>query len=363
MSCLWEILRAWCSYVRFTWEIERSRSFFSEKDILILNSESIWKSITEYIDESMRSDLRVKSLNELKNWYWNEQESDVVFCICLILHDSRDSKSFYILLFIENLTRFYTLEISSISHSIEIETSKEFYKKRQLQKFEELLRIHTQIRRALICISRNSSASKRLRNIKLILQQLNDINDHAETWKYYENTHSNRICIDLNISKLFCIQTISRAWSKNSTSRSFLQQLNRIIVQTRDEKLWEISIQIRFAFVFASSHSSFTKDLVHASKWLRNFHTNWNWKAEKSTEDIRTYQAYIDSHISILFAQTLLRESQHQVDSTAIERDRQSWKSLKKWWRYTINSSTHLFERLATLLHQNDYRDRSRDSH
>ena len=47
--------------------------------------------------------------------------------------------------------------------------------------------------------------------------------------------------------------------------------------------------------------------------------------------------------------------SQHQVDFTAMKRNWQSCKSLKKCWTYTINSSMYLFERFATLLHRKDF--------
>ena len=240
---------------------------------------------------------------------WTNKKMMLYFAFVLIIYDFENLKSIYILLFIENLTRFYTFEISSINQLIEIESSRWFYKKRQLQKFEKLLRIHIQIKRACVWISRNSFASKRFHNIKIVFTtiELNrclnknckivknihtsqiclrfriftffeskskhqvsftkkSINEKAKVWEIARNTHSNRTCICLNISKFFCIKMISQsiiAWSKISTSKQFWQQANWIKIQTKIKKLWKMFIQIKFVFVFISQHFSLIKNLVH----------------------------------------------------------------------------------------------------
>ena len=132
------------------------RSLFNEKNILIFNFKSIWKSIIEYINESIQNDLRIKSLNKFKNEYQNKKIMLYLYLFWL-----------YIILKIRNFhfifyRNFYIIQI--------------FYSKFFARIFFSKFSFYF-----------IDSSFDRNRNIKSILQQLNKIVNLQKSkncWKY-----------------------------------------------------------------------------------------------------------------------------------------------------------------------------------
>ena len=183
--------------------------------------------------------------------------------------------------------------ISSIRHLIEIKTSNRFYKRNQF----------------------------------------------AKIWEINKNTHSTRTCICLNISQLFCIETISQLQENRSIKSSKLYTMRKRRIRkifnnvwwfkqiskcfnvielvhrsTRNEKWWKKFIQIKSVFVLTSQRFSSTKNF-HVSKQIHHFHSNRFWKVWKSTKDTHINESCFCFYIFAFFShrefhyQTIQRSS------------------------------------------------------
>ena len=207
----------------------------------------------------------------------NEQENDVVFCICFdqILHDFKNSKSsFYFLSkflykqfrsfmrnFLSKFSRNFRF-ISSIRHLIEIEISSRFYNNAIMQKLEKTMKIHNQFEHVFVRTFRNFLIFISFRNYKKI-DQSNDQN---------------------------YIQCENVEFEKFSTVYDDLNRIRKISMQKR-KNVMKIFIQIRFVLILTFQFFSSTKNFFQISKQIHNFHRKQICKTRKSTKNIHTKQS------------------------------------------------------------------------
>ena len=235
----------------------------------------------------------------------------------LILHDSRNSKSSFEIFYLNSYTilRFESLlskssvEIARISVSSHrfVNWSKSnhqdhFYNNRTELSFKQELRkckrysyrsnlvssshLHTLLSREIAFMLRDDFATSNRFYSNWMKSTI------ARAWRVAENTHSNKTCVCLNISKLFCIETTSQHHVRSTTI-----ELNR-----SSSKRWRI------------------------------------------VRDINTNQICFRFDISTLFAH---QESRSRFENNiAIFTIR---KSLKKHMRYTYKSSMRLLLNLRFL--------------
>ena len=91
------------------------------------------------------------------------------------------------------------------------------------------------------------------------------------------------------------------------------------------------------------------RHLVETKTPSRFYKRSQHARAWETGGDTHSNRAWVGLDISkFSYIETA---SQHQVSSTAM----QSCKSLRRCWRYTVNSGIHLLGRLATLLHRDDF--------
>ena len=209
-----------------------------------------YTSIVECVDKLVRLNVLVKWVrSSTTENEWRDLHQNRKWCCILHLSWSHTilniRKIPYILLSIETLIQLKSSirklqEVSVSSHRFVIwksEQSTSWSRSKHqvastsevnMQELEKLTRTHTQIESQFVWISRNSSTSKRLRNIKSILQQLNEVDNHVRVWRNAEDTHSIRACICLNVLQLFCIETISQSQSITRYSKKSINQESRI---------------------------------------------------------------------------------------------------------------------------------------
>ena len=268
------------------------RSLFSEKNILIFNFELIWKSITEYINESIQNDLRIKSLNEFKNEYQNKK-------MMLYLHLSWS----YTILEIRNFhfifyRNFYTIQtfyskffarnlFSKFSFYL-IDSS--FDRNRNIKSILQQLNRIVILQKSKNCWKYTYKSNlhlfeyfeiflRQFRNIKSNLQQMNKIDNQtkAKVWKIDENTHSNRVRICLNISKFFYFETILQHQIDFTTIERNRQSCKNL------KKCWKYTINSnihlfkRFATFLHRNCFAITKKLIN-----QKFKITYNAKTSNS---------------------------------------------------------------------------------
>ena len=132
---------------------------------------------------------------------------------------------------------------------------------------------HIQTRHALIWISRNFFISKRLCNIKSILRQLNEIDNHAKIWKNVENISSIQTYICLNVSQLFCIETMSQLQKNRSIKKSKLHTMRKRQIRNVFNNIW----------------------------WFKRNSKYFNAKTKKCDENIHTNQSCFCFYIFAFF--------------------------------------------------------------
>ena len=135
-------------------------------------------------------------------------------------------------------------------------------------------KIHTRIEHQFVWMFQISFTSKRLRNIKSTLQQLNEIDNFAKIWKIARNTQSTRSCIDLHVSQLFCIEKIMRVRENRPIKCSELHTMRKR--------------QIR--------------EVCNSVCWFKQSSKNFSAKTRKCDENIHTNQICFRFDISTLFA-------------------------------------------------------------
>ena len=142
-----------------------------------------------------------------------------------------------------------------------------------MQKLRKLRMIYIQIEHESVWIFQNFFTSKRLRNIKSILQQLNEIDSSAKTWKITRDTQSIWACVCLNVSQFFCIQIVSSFQKSRSIRNSKLHTMRKR--------------QIREVF--------------NNVCWFKQSSKSCNAKTRKCDENIHTNQICFRFDISTIF--------------------------------------------------------------
>ena len=286
MSCLWEVLKARCSYVRSTRK-RNSRERLSEFDRLSTRK-TYWFSTLNRYESQLLNKLtnRYEAICESNHWVnwrmntWTNKKVMLYFASVLIIYDSEDSK------------RLHNIKIVSTAIELNRCSSKNW-------------RIVENTHTSQICLRLRIFTLFESKSKHQVSLTRRSINEKARAWEIARNTHSNRTCICLNISELFCIEVTSQStisWSRISTSKQFLQQANWIKIQARVEELWEMFIQIRSVFVFVSQHSSLIKNLVHAHHASKmTSQPSQSERAWRNIWDTHTNQACVCSWIFAFF--------------------------------------------------------------
>ena len=208
-----------------------------------------------------------RSVNQITEWIqkWiSKQKSDAVFCICLdrILYVFRNSK-FSFKIFYRNRNNQTTLQHAKTwkckenTHSnricvclnvseffyVNFATSWRFYnnwtRSTIKQKFEKILKIHSQFKHTLISKFRNSFALKRFRNYKKIDQS---------------KIQNCKQCENVEFEKFF-------------TMYDDLSRIRKTSLRNQEDVM-KLFIQIRFFFALTSQRSSFTNNFFRHSHEL-----------------------------------------------------------------------------------------------
>ena len=346
-----------------------------------------YTSIVEDVDKLVRLSVLVKWVkSSTTENEWRDLHQNRKWCCILHLswiHTILDIRKItYILLSIETLIQLrFSIrkhqEVSVLSHRFVIWKSEQttswsrskhqvdFTSEINMQELEEMTRTHTQIESAFVWISRNSFTSKRLRDIKSILQQLNEIDNHATTWRNAENTRSIRVCICLNVSQLFCIETNSQLQSitKHSRNRSIrsskLQIMRKCQIREIFNKIWW-SKQISKCFSFRLSLRN-QLSLQYYRRNTSDTHTNWTCNC---------FDIFAFSNNDLIFKQTNNRRQTcdfltfHFLRSLSIKCEMlckdivllHNYTRISKWETNTWRSAKTYVENLILRMRQDEIR-------
>ena len=179
------------NFIRFQ-TFENFLHFIFYRNFYTYNFDFLFVKIFNKFSSRISSIRNIKSILQTKHakvWKIDENTYSNRICVCLNI-----SKFFYI----ETISFYRFVICSKFKQQID------FTNEINMQKFKKMSKIHIQMKHALIWIFRNFFISKRFCNIKSILQQLNEIDNHAKVWNNVENTQSIQTYICLNVSQFFC---------------------------------------------------------------------------------------------------------------------------------------------------------------